>query len=216
MTTCDSGYAQMHYFQIQLLISTERELHPLLKQISLWTAQVIISDHSNFLSWKGRTLEVVILKDAATLLDIALSQVQLLSAASSFPLLSTVPCTYHFTKGRSCIFTERPYIYIAPTPSTHQPLALLFCTTGRSCIFAEQSHSIYFCRKATAHAHFCRIVKTHICISLHCWTQRADEGKGSDDEEEEEPACHFEEGDHLSPPGRSEGLADMDKGARRF
>ena len=69
------------------MISTERELHPLLKQISLWTAQVIISDHSNFLSWKGRTLEVVILKDAATLLDIALSQVQLLSAGLQ-PVLS--------------------------------------------------------------------------------------------------------------------------------
>ena len=64
-------------------------------------------------------------------------------AASSFPLLSTVPCTYHFTKGRSCIFTERPFIYIAPPPSTHQPLALLFCTTGRSCIFAERSHYIF-------------------------------------------------------------------------
>ena len=59
----------------------------LLKQIYLWTAQVIISDHSNFLSWKGRTLEVVILKDAATLLDIALSQVQLLSAGLQ-PVLS--------------------------------------------------------------------------------------------------------------------------------
>ena len=154
MTTCDSGYAQMHYFQIQLfLISTERELPFLLKQISLWTAcaQVIISDHSNFLSWKGRTLEVVILKDAATLLDIALSQVQLLSAASSFPLLSTVPCTYHFTKGRSFIFTERPFIYIALTPSTHQPLALLFCTTGRSCIFAERSHYLFLQKSHSTH-----------------------------------------------------------------
>ena len=182
----------MHYFQIQLLISTERELHPLLKQISLWTAQVIISDHSNFLSWKGRTLEVVILKDAATLLDIALS-------ISPKAVLA---------------FSQNGQNYIAPTPSIHQPLALLFCTTGRSCIFAERSHYIHFCRKGTAH--FCRIVKTHICISLHCWTHRADEGEGSDDdEEEEEPACHFEEGDHLPPPGRSEGLADLDQGARR-
>ena len=106
--------------------------------------------------------------------------------------------------------------YIAPTPSTHQPLALLFCTTGRSCIFAERSHYIYFCRKGTAHAHFCRIVKTHICISLHCWTHRTDEGEGSDDEEEEELACRIEEGDHLPPPGRPEGLADLHQGARRF
>ena len=187
----------------------------LLKQIYLWTAQVIISDHSHFLSWKGRTFEVVILNGAATLLDVALSGATAICSQLR-PSPPNSPLHISFHKGRSCIFTERPFIYIAPTPSTHQPLALLFCTTGRSCIFAERSHYIYFCRKGTAHAHFCRIVKTHICISLHCWTQRADEGKGSDDEEEEEPACHFEEGDHLSPPGRSEGLADMDKGARRF
>ena len=97
MTTCDSDYAQMHYFQIQLfLISTERELPFLLKQISLWTAQVIISDHSNFLSWKGRTLEVVILKDAATLLDIALSGV--IAICSQFfpsPLNSPLHLSFH-------------------------------------------------------------------------------------------------------------------------
>ena len=219
MTTCDSGYAQMHYFQIQLLISAEREpfyryisialaalkivsnsshtchkiplncscFHyvkmsinsvaedenfpmraifyteyrsissqvlqrchlPLLKQIYLWTAQVIISDHSNFLSWKRSTFKVVIWNDA-DLLDIALSQVQLLSAASSTPLLTTLSCTSHFTKGRSCIFTERPkllyssYSLHPPASSTsilHNRPFLHFCRTVTQYLFLQKRHS---------------------------------------------------------------------------
>ena len=79
---------------------------PLLKQIYLWTAQVIISDHSNFLWWKGRTFEVVILNDAATLLDIALSGViaiccQLHPSPHNSPL--------HFA------FHQRPFLHFYRT-----------------------------------------------------------------------------------------------------
>ena len=124
---------------------------PLLKQIYLWTAQVIISDHSNFLSWKGRTFEVVILNECATLLNIALSQVQLLSAASSTPLLPTLSCTSHFTKGRSCIFTERPKIYSSyplhtPASSTsilHNRPFLHFCRTVTLYSFLQKRHSTF-------------------------------------------------------------------------
>ena len=137
---------------------------------SLWTAQAIyppicgslrlLFQTIQTLSHEKSTFELVICDDAAQYflqhcLIFALSQVQLLSAASSTPLLPTVSCTSHYSPGRSCIFTERPNSQ-APSLSTHQPLALPFCTKGRSCIFAERSKSIHFCRKATTHSHFYR------------------------------------------------------------
>ena len=94
--------------------------------------------------------KVVIWNDAATLLDIVLSQVQLLSAASSTPLLTTLSCTSHFTKGRSCIFTERPKLLYSsyslhPLASSnsilHNRPFLHFCRTVTLYLFLQKRHS---------------------------------------------------------------------------
>ena len=139
MTTCDSDYAQMHYFQIQLfrflqnvniIPSSSRSLCGLLR--------LLFQTIQTFSHGKEVHFKVVIWNDAATLLDIVLSQVQLqpappLSSQHSLALLISLKAVLAFLQNGQ-------NYYIAPTPSTNQPLALLFCTTGRSCIFAERSH----------------------------------------------------------------------------
>ena len=121
---------------------------PLLKQISLWSAQVIISDHSDFLSWKGRTFEVVILYGAATLLDITLSGA---TAICSHPSPANSPLHISFHKGRSCIFTERPKIHSSSplhTPASctsilHNRPFLHFCRTVTLYSFLQKRHSTF-------------------------------------------------------------------------
>ena len=97
-------YTDYRSISLQVL---QRCHQPLLKQISLWSAQVIILDHLDFLSWKGRTFEVVILNGAATSLDIALSQVQLLFCNQLHPFPPNT--LLHFS------FHKRPFLHFHRT-----------------------------------------------------------------------------------------------------